>query len=184
MNSLRNQFLIAMPSLCEGIFKTSVTYICEHNNDGAMGIIVNRPLDLSLSDIIDWEELDGDEAVGETPVFAGGPVGLERGFVLHQRGSADWQSTIQVTEEIAMTVSRDILAALARGEGPENFLIALGYAGWGAGQLEQELIDNVWLTAPATADILFKVDVHRKADAAAAQIGVDLNRVAAQHGNA
>lgn len=183
--SLRNQFLIAMPMLSEGIFKSSVTYICEHNEDGAMGIIINRPLDLTLKDILEDFQMESHSALGSTPVFAGGPVALERGFVLHQQSAGqEWKSSLVVTDEVAMTVSKDILAALMEGNGPSRFLVALGYAGWGAGQLEQELADNAWLTAPMTMTTLFDLDFHKKAAAAAESLGVDLSRVSMQSGSA
>ena len=184
--SLRNQFLIATPTLEEGIFKSSVTYICEHDEDGAMGIIINRPSDLKFNDLVkEFEAIESSE-LNTQPVMVGGPVGLERGFVLHQTpaNTIEWLSTLQISNEIALTGSKDILTALGEGQGPKKFLFVLGYAGWGAGQLEQELMENDWLTSPATPEILFSTPYHLRAEAAAKLLGVDLSALATQPGNA
>ena len=183
--SLSNQLLIAMPQLSTGIFKSSVTYICEHNDEGAMGIIINRPSSLALADVL--EDLgENAERLPSRPILVGGPVGMERGFVLHDTAitGQQWRSTLQVTDDIALTGSRDILSALARGDGPENYLVALGYAGWDAGQLEDELSQNAWLTSPASADILFNTPFEQRAKVAARQLGIDLAALSAQSGNA
>ncbi|MDA8963164.1 YqgE/AlgH family protein [Pseudomonadales bacterium] len=184
--SLRNQFLIATPTLEDGIFKSSVTYICEHDEDGAMGIIINRPSDLIFSDLVkEFEAIESSE-LNTQPVMVGGPVGLERGFVLHQTpaNTIEWLSTLQISNDVALTGSKDILTALGEGKGPEKFLFVLGYAGWGAGQLEQELMENDWLTSPATPEILFSTPYHLRAEAAAKLLGVDLSALATQPGNA
>ena len=184
--SLRNQFLIATPTLEDGIFKSSVTYICEHDEDGAMGIIINRPSDLKFNDLVkEFEAIESSE-LNTQPVMVGGPVGLERGFVLHQTpaNTIEWLSTLQISNEVALTGSKDILTALGEGQGPEKFLFVLGYAGWGAGQLEQELMENDWLTSPATPEILFSTPYHLRAEAAAKLLGVDLSALATQPGNA
>jgi len=184
--SLRNQFLIATPTLEDGIFKSSVTYICEHDEDGAMGIIINRPSDLKFNDLVkEFEAIETSE-LNTQPVMVGGPVGLERGFVLHQTpaNTIEWLSTLQISNDVALTGSKDILTALGEGQGPEKFLFVLGYAGWGAGQLEQELMENDWLTSPATPEILFSTPFHLRAEAAAKLLGVDLSALATQPGNA
>ena len=184
--SLRNQFLIATPTLEDGIFKSSVTYICEHDEDGAMGIIINRPSDLKFNDLVkEFEAIETSE-LNTQPVMVGGPVGLERGFVLHQTpaNTIEWLSTLQISNDVALTGSKDILTALGEGQGPEKFLFVLGYAGWGAGQLEQELMENDWLTSPATPEILFSTPYHLRAEAAAKLLGVDLSALATQPGNA
>ena len=184
--SLRNQFLIATPTLEDGIFKSSVTYICEHDEDGAMGIIINRPSDLKFNDLVkEFEAIETSE-LNTQPVMVGGPVGLERGFVLHQTpaNTIEWLSTLQISSDVALTGSKDILAALGEGKGPDKFLFVLGYAGWGAGQLEQELMENDWLTSPATPEILFSTPYHLRAEAAAKLLGVDLSALATQPGNA
>jgi len=184
--SLRNQFLIATPTLEDGIFKSSVTYICEHDEDGAMGIIINRPSDLKFNDLVkEFEAIETSE-LNTQPVMVGGPVGLERGFVLHQTpaNTIEWISTLQISSDVALTGSKDILTALGEGKGPDKFLFVLGYAGWGAGQLEQELMENDWLTSPATPEILFSTPYHLRAEAAAKLLGVDLSALATQPGNA
>jgi putative transcriptional regulator len=184
--SLRNQFLIATPTLEDGIFKSSVTYICEHDEEGAMGIIINRPSDLKFNDLVkEFEAIETSE-LNSQPVMVGGPVGLERGFVLHQTpaNTIEWLSTLQISPDIALTGSKDILTALSEGQGPDKFLFVLGYAGWGAGQLEQELMENDWLTSPATPEILFSTPYHLRAEAAAKLLGVDLSALATQPGNA
>ncbi len=191
-DSLRNQFLIATPCLEAGIFKSSVTYICEHDKDGAMGIIINRPSNLKVQDILtdvcEYEVNDGGESVNAEPVMVGGPVGLERGFVLHQlQGEEDdsrWASSLRITDEIVLTGSKDILIAMGEGRGPKNYLVVLGYAGWGAGQLEQELADNTWLTSPAQANILFDTPYHLRASAAAKLLGIDMASLATTGGTA
>ncbi|MGB5324113.1 MAG: YqgE/AlgH family protein [Pseudomonadales bacterium] len=189
--SLRNQFLIATPSLEAGVFKSSVTYICEHDEKGAMGIIINRPSNLVVQDILAdvCDNLPGDAEKGiAAPVMVGGPVGLERGFVLHQIGSHEdperWASSLRITDDIVLTGSRDILVALGEGRGPEHYLVVLGYAGWGAGQLEQELAENTWLTSPASADILFSTPFHERAAAAAKLLGINLASLASRGGTA
>lgn len=191
-DSLRNQFLIATPALDAGIFKASVTYICEHDENGAMGIIINRPSTLKvhdiLADVCDRADDAGSEPINISPVMVGGPVGLERGFVLHQllanEDATRWASSLRVTDDIVLTGSKDILVAMSTGRGPENYLVALGYAGWEAGQLEQELAENAWITSPAQNDILFSTPFHMRAAAAAKLLGVDLAALATTGGNA
>ncbi len=185
-NSLSNQLLIATPWLSEGIFKSSVTYICEHNEEGTMGIIINRPSNLMVQDVLSDLGETPSEYFESKPVMLGGPVGLERGFVLHQnqQGGDHWMSTLKVTDEVSLTGSRDILEALNEGKGPNNFLLALGYAGWASGQLEQELLDNAWLSLPATLEILFATPIEQIVATAAKQLGVDLTALALHAGNA
>ena len=181
---LTNHFLIAMPQLHDPNFSRSVTYICEHTAEGALGIVINRPLDMCLGDILAHMEIDiEDERNARLPVHAGGPVHPERGFVLH-RPVGDWESSLHVTGDIAVTTSRDVLEALARGQGPEQALIALGYAGWEAGQLEREMLENSWLSGPANPHILFEIDDHERWRAAAALLGVDLDKLSGEAGHA
>ena len=182
--NLTNHFLIAMPALQDPNFSHTVTYLCEHTSEGAMGIVVNRPLELTLSDV--FEQMDitaSDETVGDRPVFAGGPVNTERGFVLHS-ATKPWHSTLRITDEIYITTSRDILEAMADGNGPGDSLVALGYAGWGSGQLESEIAQNSWLASPATPDILFRLPPGERWAAAAAAIGVDLALLSNEAGHA
>ena len=181
---LRDHFLLAMPSLSEGIFSQSVTYICEHGESGAMGIVINQPLDLSVAEIFEHLQIEPDSDYSDTPVMAGGPVQIDHGFVLHRNGSQSWEASLRVTPEITLTTSRDILRAIARDEGPRDHLIALGYAGWAAGQLEQELAENSWLTLPADADIIFSTPSEHRLGAAAALLGIDMNLISGEAGHA
>ncbi len=180
---LRDHFLIAMPGMHDTSFAHSVTYICDHNESGAMGLTLNHPLPLTLADIFQQLDLEYRSGQGDQPVMSGGPVQIERGFVLHNAGS-EWQSTLQVSSEISLTASRDILAALAEGEGPSEHLMALGYAGWDAGQLEEEIAANAWLTLPADKQILFNTPPEQRWSAAARHLGIDLNLISANAGHA
>jgi putative transcriptional regulator len=182
-DNLRNHFLVAMPGLSDPLFANSITYICDHSAEGAMGLVVNRAMDLHLSDVFEQMSLHYKEECGKAPILAGGPVNTQRGFVLHPVGSI-WQSTIQITEGIALTASRDIVAAIANGEGPENALFVLGYSGWSAGQLEREIKENSWLTVPADVDILFNTPLEQRWHAAAMRLGVDMNLMPTQAGHA
>ncbi|GAB4345898.1 MAG: YqgE/AlgH family protein [Gammaproteobacteria bacterium] len=181
---LTNHFLIAMPTLEDPNFARTVTYICEHNEEGAMGIVINRPLDLHLGDVLSHMDLKPKgEQVAQQSVLLGGPVQRERGFVLHSPAS-DWDATLRINERIGVTTSRDILAAIAEGEGPEHALVALGYAGWAPGQLEQEMADNAWLSGPADYEILFELPFHARWEAAALSLGVDLHTLSDEVGHA
>jgi putative transcriptional regulator len=183
-DSLRNHFLLAMPRLTEGIFAQSITYICEHGETGAMGIVINRPLELSVSEIFEHLQIRARQDFSAEPVMAGGTVQMDHGFVLHRNCDKTWEASLKVTPEITLTTSRDILRAIAIGEGPRDHLIALGYAGWGAGQLEQELADNNWLTLPGNSDVSFATPCDQRLGAAAAQFGIDMNLICAQAGHA
>lgn len=181
---LRDHFLLAMPTLSEGIFSHSITYICEHGESGAMGIVINQPLDLSLGEIFEHLQIDCPAAFGNEPVMAGGPVQIDHGFVLHRDSETTWEANLRVTDEINLTTSRDILRAIAEGTGPQDHLIALGYAGWSAGQLEQELAENSWLTLPADGDIIFTTPADERLGAAAARLGIDMNLISGEAGHA
>ena len=183
-DSLRNHFLLAMPSLAEGIFSHSITYICEHGESGAMGIVINQPLELTVAEIFDHLQIKALKDFDEVPVMAGGPVQIDHGFVLHRAMDTEWEASIKVTEDITLTTSRDVLRAIANGTGPEEHLIALGYAGWSPGQLEQELAQNSWLTLPADSDIIFATPCEQRLGAAAAQLGIDMNLISGQAGHA
>ncbi len=181
---LDQQFLIAMPSLTDPYFAHGVALVCQHGEDGAMGLLVNRLSEFSLGDVLAQMGIPCDsELIAATPVLSGGPVQPERGFVLHDGGDA-WDSTLVVAPGLHLTTSREILVAMARGEGPRNALVALGYAGWVAGQLEAELQDNAWLTAPCSTEILFQRPIEDRWRAAARSIGVDFARLAGYSGRA
>jgi putative transcriptional regulator len=181
---LRDHFLLAMPCLNEGIFSHSITYICEHGESGAMGIVINQPLDLSVGEIFDHLQIESLTDFDELPVLAGGPVQIDHGFVLHRNCEKTWEASLKVTPEITLTTSRDILRAIAADEGPPDHLIAQGYEGWAAGQLEQELAENSWLTLPADSDIIFSTPTEGRLAAAAALLGIDMNLISVEAGHA
>jgi putative transcriptional regulator len=183
-DSLANHFLIAMPSLADANFARSVTLICEHSEEGSMGIVINRLTDLHLSDIFDQLGIaPGKASYADDVVYLGGPVQNNRGFVLHEP-LGDWESTLSVTDKFGVSTSRDILEAIAENRGPEKFIIALGYAGWGAGQLEREITENSWLSGPASRDIIFDLPVEQRWKAAAHLVGVDLATLSSEAGHA
>ncbi len=182
--NLVNHFLIAMPSLADPNFSRTVTYMCEHSSEGAMGLVINRPLNIALTELLSQIELDtAVPGLDEVPVYQGGPVQNERGFVLHQT-LGDWEATLAVSEDIGVTMSRDILEAIAAGEGPRHYLVALGYAGWGAQQLEGEMAANAWLSGPADPAIIFERPAEERWDAAAALLGVNLSLLSSDVGHA
>lgn len=181
---LTNQFLIAMPSMGDPNFDHTVTFICEHNKDGALGLVINRPTGMRLGDIFSQMNLDITDAhTAELPVLHGGPVQPERGFVIHDR-DGDWGSTLPVSDSVQVTTSRDVLEAMADGKGPRDALVALGYAGWGAGQLEGEMAANAWLTVPASREIIFQIPFEDRWRAAAALIGIDIDQISNDVGHA
>ncbi|NKC00386.1 MAG: YqgE/AlgH family protein [Pseudomonadales bacterium] len=172
-----------MPGLVGDYFATSLTYVCEHTEDGALGVIVNRPTDLSLLELLSQLALPTDPRQVDVTVYEGGPVSRERGFVLHS-ADATFESTTHISEDVFMSTALDVLEAIASNKGPDQYLVALGYAGWGAGQLESEIADNVWLTAPAEASILFELSHEQRLNAAAKTLGIDFNLIAARPGHA
>lgn len=181
--SFKNQFLIAMPHLKDPDFIQSVTYICEHNEDGAMGIVINLPSHLTYDDIFDDLNIPvSDSGIKNLPTLNGGPVQVNRGFIIHKT-KGDWESSLETGNGIYLTVSKDILENIAQGSGPSEFIIALGYAGWDAGQLEMEFSQNSWLNAPVDEDILFKLPYEERWHATAKAIGVDLNLLSTQSGH-
>jgi len=182
--SLTNHFLIAMPGLQDPNFSRTVTYVCEHTELGAIGIVINRPMDIRLGEMFDQLDIaSNDRRALETSVYLGGPVQPERGFVLHSTAER-FDSTLSITSEISVTTSRDVLEAIADGRGPDRRLIALGYAGWGGGQLEQEISANTWLSGPADEEIIFRVPAGARWQAAANLLGVDMNLLSGQAGHA
>jgi len=170
---LVNHFLIAVPAMDDPHFARGVTLLCEHTEHGAMGLLVNRPSDYRLGEVLEQMEIAPETpGIAEDTVLVGGPVLPDRGFVLHDGGD-EWPSTMRIAPGLAVTTSREILAAMARGEGPRRHLVALGYASWGAGQLEQELADNAWLTVPADQAIVFELPFEQRWHAAARRLGID-----------
>lgn len=184
IKSLANHFLIAMPNLVDPNFSKTVTYIFEHSTDGVIGLVINRPQDLTLGEVMGQTgTLINDNSIIGTAVHTGGPVDAERGFVLHS-SEKEWASTLTVSDDFAVTTSSDVLEALANGDGPSAFFVALGYAGWSAEQLEGEIAENVWLTCPADKDIVFNTPTEERWQAAAGSIGVDLALLFTQAGHA
>ncbi|MCU0835616.1 MAG: YqgE/AlgH family protein [Chromatiaceae bacterium] len=182
--ALTNHFLIAMPGLRDPNFSRTVTYLCEHTEQGAMGIVINRPMEIRLGEVLAQLDIETrDRAVLDSLVYLGGPVQPERGFVLHS-GDHSFDSTLAITAEISVTTSRDVLEAIAAGRGPEHHLVALGYAGWGGGQLEEEMGANAWLSGPADQDIIFHMPADARWLAAAQLLGVDLNLLSGEAGHA
>ena len=183
-DSLRGHFLLAMPSLNTGLFAKSITYLIEHSEEGAMGLIINRPLDLAVSEIFDQLDIEPALDFAGISVMAGGPVRMDQGFVLHRDKDSKWDASTSMDDEILLTTSRDILCSIAKAEGPKESLVALGYAGWSPGQLEEELAQNSWLTTPADSDIIFSTPYDQRLSQAAAKIGIDMNLISSQTGHA
>ena len=184
ISSLKNHFLLAMPGLTDPNFADSVIYICEHNADGAMGLIINHQMDVPVKAIFDQLDVEYQDEFALPLLFVGGPVQRDRGFILHPNCDRQWESTMAISEDVSLTASRDILSDIALGVGPKDSLITLGYTGWDAGQLEEELGENSWLTIPAEADIIFNTNCAERASAAAFSIGLDLRMLSHEAGHA
>jgi len=185
ISTFKNQLLIAMPSLKDPNFFHGVTFVCQHNSEGALGLVVNRPSPMVLGDILEQMEIPVEaESIADIPVFAGGPVQKERGFVLHHTSETSWESSIEVSDMLSLTTSRDILMAIAKGAGPKKFLIALGYAGWGEAQLETEMKANAWLSTYYDDSVVFDTPISKRWRAAADKMGLDINLLSTQTGHA
>jgi len=181
---LKHQFLIAMPAMADTNFERSVVYVCDHSDRGALGLVINRPTDLTLGNLFDRVDLKLEIAPRkDDPVYFGGPVQTERGFVLHGP-SASFSSTLAISDEISLTTSKDVLEAIAEGGGPDKVLVTLGYSGWGAGQLESEIAQNAWLTVNAAPQIIFDVPAVDKYDAALRLLGVNSSQLTGHAGHA
>jgi putative transcriptional regulator len=181
--NLTSHFLIAMPAMSDPNFSRTLTFICEHNERGALGIVVNRPIEVTLASLFRQVEIElPDSALAGQPVFYGGPVQFDHGFVLH-RPVGEWKSTLPVGE-IGLTTSRDILEAMSTGKGPRQQLVALGYAGWAPGQLEDEILRNGWLTVPADLDLIFDVPPEARYQAAMSALGVNAANLSEEAGHA
>jgi len=181
---LTGHFIIAMPSLMDPYFDQTVTFICEHDENGAFGIVINRETDITLQEVLSEIDISSsDETANQKKLFIGGPVQQDRGFILH-KPEKEWKSTLAVNDDISLTTSRDILEAIANGAGPKDNIIALGYAGWGPGQLEREFLENSWLSCPAEDQIIFNTPIEKRWQAAADIIGIDLNTISSDTGHA
>ena len=182
--NLTNHFLIAMPAMDDPYFSRTLIYIAEHNDQGALGLIVNRPIDMDLATL--FEKIDvplESPDIGRLPVYFGGPVQTDRGFVLH-RPIGNWQSTLAVTPEVGLTSSRDVLQAVGKEGQPGEVMVTLGYSGWGAGQLESELAQNAWLTVPANSHILFELPSEERLPSAMEILGIDFANLSEKAGHA
>jgi putative transcriptional regulator len=183
-DSLCNQLLIAMPGMADPNFNSTVTLVCEHNTEGALGIVINRPLDMQLGGLFEQLAIaEPDQSLASRPVLNGGPVAKERGFVLHDPGP-EFESSVSVSPNVQLTLSRDVIDAMAEGSGPDKSLVALGYAGWEPGQLEAEMLSNTWLTVPAEADVIFDVPFADRWRVAANIIGIDISQISPDAGHA
>ncbi|MDP9014535.1 MAG: YqgE/AlgH family protein [Pseudomonadota bacterium] len=181
---LTNQLLIAMPTMVDPNFAQTVALVCDHSARGALGLILNKPLPMRMAEIFEHLEIQlAAGALSQRPVLRGGPMQTDRGFVVHRAGG-EWDSTLKVSNSIHVTTSRDILAAMARGEGPEEAVVALGYAGWDGGQLEDEIRANAWLSAPVESGIIFDLPFESRWHAAGRLLGVELSRISPISGNA
>jgi putative transcriptional regulator len=182
-SSLTNQLLIAMPDLEDPYFYQSVTLICEHNEKGAMGIVINQPTEIPFAELLTQLEIDYSSEFAAPSVLMGGPVHEQAGFILHS-SEGEWESSLRINEQVCLTSSKDILSAMGVGKGPKKANLLLGYAGWGAGQLEQEIMSNSWLTAPVSSEILFDIPMENRWSAAAKSIGVNISRLSSETGHA
>jgi putative transcriptional regulator len=184
---LSNQFLIAMPGMTDGNFAGAVVYLCEHTENGALGLVINRPIDINLKNLFEKVDLSLErEDLASRPVYFGGPVQTERGFVLHDSLGAEgghYSSTLKIPGGLEMTTSRDVLEALSNGAGPSRVFITLGYSGWGAGQLEEELGRNGWLTVNAEPGVIFDTPVEERYDRALSLLGIDRSMLTMEAGH-
>ena len=182
--NLTNHFLIAMPGMADPYFSKTLTFICEHNDKGALGVVINKPIDLTLGNLFEQVEIPLENAVlSAQSVYFGGPVQIDRGFVLHQPLGA-WQSTLKIDGDIGFTTSRDILQAMARGEGPGRQMVTLGYAGWSAGQIEDEIKRNGWLTVAADPNVIFGLPAEERLSSAMAMLGLNFANLSEVAGHA
>ncbi len=182
--NLTNHFLIAMPAMDDPYFSKTLIYVAEHNDQGALGLIVNRPIDMDLATLFERIDVPLESPdLGKLPVYFGGPVQTDRGFVLH-RPVGNWQSTLAVTPEVGLTSSRDVLLAVGKEGLPSEVMVTLGYSGWGAGQLENELAQNAWLTVPANSHILFDLPFEERLPSAMETLGIDFANLSEKAGHA
>ncbi len=186
-----NQFLIAMPGMGDGTFAGTVVYMCEHNDKGALGLVINKPIDIKLKNLFEKVELTLDRSdLADAPVYFGGPVQAERGFVLHEKLGGEegqgghYNSSLQIPGGLEMTTSKDVLEALSNGAGPKKVLVTLGYSGWGAGQLEDEMSRNGWIHVNAQADIIFDTPVEQRYARALSLLGIDAHMLSQDAGHA
>ncbi|WP_158967492.1 YqgE/AlgH family protein [Paraglaciecola sp. L3A3] len=185
MHSLQNYLLIASPSMDDPYFARTVVYICEHNEQGTMGLVINQPVGMNLKELVAQADENAEvlDDKAENIVLAGGPVSQDRGFILHTTQEG-WTSSLAMTSEIMVTTSKDILSCLGNDSSPEKSLVILGYSGWSAGQLEEEIQSNSWLMVEADSEVLFDVPIHKKWEAAVHMLGIDVWQIAPDVGHA
>lgn len=179
---LKHHFLLAMPSQRSDYFSNTITYVCEHNEEGAMGFMVNRPMKLSVAELLEQLGISGTVS-SDQPVMEGGPVKTERGFILHS-DEVQYDASLPLGNGLMLSTARQTLEAIGGGNAPKRYLVALGYAGWGSGQLENEMLENTWLSCPADVNILFDVPFDQRVNKAAASLGIDFRLIASQAGHA
>jgi putative transcriptional regulator len=182
-NSLKNQFLFAMPAMAGSYFGDTVIYLCEHNVDGAMGLVINKPSSLALVELLSQLGMTTAGTEAHVPVMDGGPVARDRGFILHS-DEVRFEASLDLDSGLMLTAAREVLEAIAGGQGPADYLVALGYAGWEGGQLEGELLENAWLTCPASTQVLFREPFENRVSKAAAILGIDFRLMSGQAGHA
>lgn len=190
--NLTNHLIIAMPGLADPMFEKTTTFICQHTEQGAMGLTINRPTNIPFSELLSQLNIPlSDKSLASTPVYLGGPVETGHGFILHSNTSVsdsgantNWAQTMQINEHISLSSSKDILQAIAKGEGPEDYLITLGYAGWSSGQIENEMKENSWLNVPADNDIIFRTPFENRWEKAAMKLGIDIHLISSDIGHA
>jgi putative transcriptional regulator len=189
--NLTNQFLIAMPGMGDGTFAGTVVYMCEHTEKGALGLVINKPIDITLKNLFEKVELSLDRVdFAELPVYFGGPVQTERGFVLHEPTSGEsgdggaYNSSLRIAGGLEMTTSKDVLEAISSGAGPKKVLVTLGYSGWAAGQLEEEMSRNGWINVDAEPGIIFDTPVSQRYDKALSLLGIDAGMLSSDAGHA
>ena len=186
--NLTNQFLIAMPGMADETFAGAVVYLCQHTDEGALGLVINKPIDIKLRNLFEKVELSLDrEDLAEAPVYFGGPVQTERGFVLHESQVGEgghYNSTLTIPGGLEMTTSKDVLEALSKGSGPKRVLVTLGYSGWSAGQLEDEMSRNGWINVGAAPEIIFDTPVEKRYERALSLLGIDMRMLSQDAGHA
>ena len=182
--NLTNHFLIAMPNMADPNFSKTLTYICQHDEKGALGLVVNRPGEMTLGALLGKADISlNNDEWKSAPIYIGGPVQTGRGFVLHQP-IGSWQSTLAVNEVAGLTTSRDVLLSMVAGNGPEKMIVTLGYAGWAAGQLEHEIQQNGWLTVEADLEVVFSTPAEARLNAAIGLLGISFANLSNQAGHA
>ncbi len=185
MTSFANHLLIAMPAMQDPAFARTVIYICEHSDEGAMGVVINAPIDMNLKEMVEQAAPGSDvsDAKGSQIIVKGGPVSPDRGFILHYP-HGEWEGSMRLNDDFTVTTSKDIVACIGNENGPQKQVIALGYAGWSAGQLDEELTENAWLIVPATHELVFDTPLHDRWNQSIKALGIEPWQLTEQAGHA